>query len=184
MSGKVLIVVGDACETLDTFVPYFRVQEAGLTPVVTGPEARPYQTVLHERTEGWDITREWQGYSIRAELPFAGVRATDFEGAYYSGGRAPEYLRYDPELIRLTREFFDADKPIATICHGVEIPAYAGCLEGRRVTTVAKCRAELEAAGALYEDAPCVVDRNLVSGRTYHDLGRFLGPWVDLLTRQ
>jgi len=182
VSGKVLIVVGDASETLDTFVPFYRVQEAGLTPVVTGPEARLYQTVLHEQPPGWDITREWQGYSIRAEVPFEAVHATDFEGVYYSGGRAPEYLRYDPELVRLTREFFAVDKPIATICHGIEIPAHAGCLEGRRITTVAKCRAELEVAGAIYEDAPCVVDGNLVSGRTYHDLGQFLGPWIDLLT--
>jgi protease I len=181
VNGRVLIVVGDASETLDTFVPYYRLQEAGFDPVIAGPEARLYHTVLHEQPPGWDITREFEGYSIRADLAFSDIEEPEFSGVYYSGGRAPEYLRYDEHLVQLTRAFFDTAKPIATICHGVEIPAYAGCLRGRRVTTVAKCRAEVEAAGATYEDSPCVVDGNLVSGRTYHDLGKFLGRWIEQL---
>ena len=178
MAQRVLIIVGDATETLDTFYPYYRLQEAGFEPVVAGPEARSYRTVLHERPEGWDITREWEGYSIRAEVAFRDVRAAEFAGVFFSGGRAPEYLRYDEDLLRLTREFFAAEAPIATVCHGVEIPARAGCLEGRRLTTVAKCRHDLESAGAIYVDAPCVEDGNLVSGRTYHDHGHYVGPWI------
>jgi protease I len=60
----------------------------------------------------------------------------------------------------------------------MEIPAYAGCLQGRRIATVAKCRRDVESAGGICVEEPCVVDGNLVSGRTYHDNGRYLGPWI------
>ena len=177
----VLVVVGDASETLDTLYPYYRLQEAGFEPVVAGPEKRVFQMVMHEVRPGWTITREWEGYQIKADVAFADVDPDDYLGIFFSGGRAPEYIRYDEDLVRITRQFFAADKPVAMVCHGVEIPAYAGCLRGRRAATVAKCRHDVESAGGIYEDAPCVVDGNLVSGRTYHDNGRYLGPWIRLL---
>ena len=178
---RVLVVIGDASETLDTLYPYYRLQEAGLEPVVIGPEKRRFQMVMHEVRPGWTITKEWEGYQIDADLAFAEVRPDDYMGIFFSGGRAPEYIRYDEHLVRITRHFFETDKPIASVCHGVEIPAYADCLEGRKVTTVAKCRHDVESAGGIYIDSPCVVDGNLVSGRTYHDNGRYLGPWIEQL---
>ena len=84
-------------------------------------------------------------------------------------------------MIRITRHFFDQRKPIGCVCHGVEIPARADRVRGRRMATVAKCRFDLEICGGIYVDAPCVVDENLVSGRTFHDHGAFVGPWVRLL---
>jgi protease I len=179
--AKALIVIGDAAETLDTLYPYYRLIEAGIAPVVIAPEPRRYQMVMHEVKPGWTITREWEGYTIAADLAFAQVQEEDYLGILFSGGRAPEYIRYDQDLVRITRHFFAAGKPIASVCHGVEIPAYAGCVRGRRMATVAKCRFDLEACGGIYEDAACVVDGNLVSGRTYHDNGRYLGPWIRLL---
>lgn len=176
--GKVLLVVGDASETLDTLYPFYRLQEAGLEPVVAGPERRVFQMVMHEVRPGWTITKEWEGYRIAADVAFAEVVPEDYLGIFFSGGRAPEYLRYDEDLVRITRHFFASGKPVASVCHGVEIPAYAGCLRGRRVATVAKCRHDVESAGGIWIDEPCVVDGNLVSGRTYHDNGRYLGPWI------
>ena len=178
---KVLIIVGDAVETVDTLYPYFRLQEEGITPVVAAPEKKRYQMVMHERAPGWTITREWEGYTIEADIAFADVKPEQYLGIFLSGGRAPEYLRYDEHLVRITRHFFEANKPIGCVWHGVEIPAYAGCLKGRRMATVAKCRFDLEVCGGIYVDEPCVVDRNLVSGRTFHDHGQFIGPWVKLL---
>ena len=70
MSKQVLIIVGDATETLDTMYPYYRLQEAGFTPVVAGPEKRLYQMVLHEIKPGWTITKEWEGYTIKADIAF------------------------------------------------------------------------------------------------------------------
>ena len=178
---KVLIVVGDATETVDTLYPYYRLQEAGFAPVVIAPERRTYQMVLHEVRPGWTITKEWEGYQIDADLAFADVRPDDYPGIFFSGGRAPEYIRYDEDLVRITRHFFSKNKPVASVCHGVEIPAYADCVRGRKMATVPKCRFDLEVAGGIFVDAPCVIDGNLVSGRTFRDNGHFVGPWIRLL---
>ena len=180
--NKVLITVGDAVETVDTLYPFLRLQEDGFEPVVAGPEARRYQMVLHEVPQrGWDITREYEGYTIEAKIAFKDVRPEEYVGIFFSGGRAPEYIRYDEDLVRLTRYFFEQDKPVGCVCHGVEIPAYADCVRGRRMATVPKCRFDLEACGGTFVDAPCVIDGNLISGRTWHDHGRYMKPWVDLL---
>ena len=178
---KVLVIVGDATETVDTLYPYYRLQEEGFRPVVAGPEKRSYQMVMHEVKPGWTLTKEWEGYTIEADVAFRDVHPEEYLGIFFSGGRAPEYLRYDEDLQRITRHFFEAGKPLASICHGIEIPAYAGCLKGRRVTTVAKCRFDVEVCGGIFVDDACVVDGNLVSGRTYHDHGHFIGPWIRLL---
>ena len=180
-SAKVLIVVGDAAETLDTLYPYYRLQEAGFEPVVIAPEAGVYQMVMHEVKPGWTITKEWEGYTIKADLSFRDVAADEYLGIFFSGGRAPEYIRYDDDLVRITQHFFAANKPICSVCHGVEIPAYADCVRGRRMATVPKCRFDLEVCGGTFVDEPCVVDGNLVSGRTYRDHGHYVGRWIELL---
>lgn len=178
---KVLIIIGDATETLDTMYPYYRLQEAGFTPVVAAPEKRRYQMVLHEVKPGWTITKEWEGYTLEADIAFADIDPTEYAGIMFSGGRAPEYIRDHPDLIRITRHFFEANKPIASVCHGVEIPARAGCVKGRRMATVAKCQFDLEVCGGIYVNEPCVIDGNLVSGRTFHDNGHYVGPWIKML---
>jgi protease I len=137
--------------------------------------------VMHEVKPGWTITKEWEGYTIDVDVPFAEVKEQEYLGIMFSGGRAPEYIRYDADLVRMTKYFFAANKPVASVCHGVEIPAYADCVRGRRMATVAKCKFDLEVCGGIYVDAPCVVDGNLVSGRTYRDNGHYLGPWIRML---
>jgi protease I len=181
MSHQVLIIVGDATETVDTLYPYYRLQEAGFTPVVAAPDQRRYQMVLHEVKPGWTITKEWEGYTIEADVAFRDVKPEEYVGIFFSGGRAPEYIRDDPDLIRITRWFFEHNKPIASVCHGVEIPARAGCVTGRRMATVAKCQFDLEVCGGIYVNEACVVDGNLVSGRTFHDHGKYMGSWMRLL---
>lgn len=178
---QVLIVVGDAAETLDTLYPYYRLQEEGLVPVVAAPERRKYNMVMHEVSPGWTITREWEGYTICADVAFDEIDPNDYLGIFFSGGRAPEYIRYDENLVRITKHFFAENKPVCSVCHGVEIPAYAGCVDGRKMATVPKCRYDLEVCGGIFVDAPCVVDGNLVSGRTYHDHGHYIGEWIKLL---
>jgi protease I len=182
MKNKVLIIIGDASETLDTFYPYYRLQEEGFEPVIAAPEKRRYQLVLHEVKPGWTITKEWEGYTMEADIAFEDVDPDDYLGIFFSGGRAPEYIRDDPDLINITRDFFAKNKPIASVCHGVEIPARADCVRGRRMATVPKCQFDLEVCGGIFVNEPCVVDGNLVSGRTYHDNGKYLRPWIAMLT--
>ena len=136
--NKVLIIVGDATETVDTLYPYYRLQEDGFEPVVAGPETRRYHMVLHEIPPDWDgqVTREFEGYTINADVAFKDVNPDEYLGIFFSGGRAPEYIRYDPDLVRITKHFFEMNKPIACVCHGVEIPAYAGCVKGRKMAVI------------------------------------------------
>ena len=71
-----------------------------------------------------------------------------------------------------------------SVCHGVEIPAYADCVRGRRMATVPKCKFDLEVCGGTFVDEPCVIDGNLISGRTFHDNGHYVGPWIQLLLEE
>ena len=100
---KVLIVIGDATETVDTLYPYYRIIEAGFQPVVAAPEKRKYQMVMHENKAGWTITKEWEGYTIDADIAFKDIKPEDYASIFFSGGRAPEYIREDEDLLRLTR---------------------------------------------------------------------------------
>jgi len=182
---KILMPIGDATEVLDTLYPYFRLPEDGFEVVVAGPEARLYHGVMHEippETEvPWDITREQPAYHIQATVAFRDVQPQEYTGLFLSGGRAPEYLRYDEDLLRLTRHFFESGKPVAIVCHGVEIAAAAGCLDGRTATTVAKCALDITQVGGRYIDQRVVTDGNLVSARTWHDNTWLLKEFVSLL---
>jgi protease I len=170
---KVLMPVGDATEAVDTLYPFFRLQEEGFQVVVAGPEARRYHMVTHEIPPAeaipWDITREGPGYHIQADIAFRDVKPEEYAGLFLSGGRAPEYLRYNKDLMRITRHFFETNKPVAVVCHGVEIVAAAGVLKGRRMTTVGKCALDVTQVGGEYVEQPCVVDGNLISCGTWHD---------------
>lgn len=177
--------VGDATEALDTFYAYYRLPEDGFEVVVAGPEARLYHTVLHEIPPDsgipWDITRERPGYHLRAEVAFRDLSAEDYEGLFVSGGRAPEYIRYDRDLCRVVKEIVQAGKPVACLCHGIEILSAAGCIEGRRVTSVPKCALDAEQGGATYVDEDVVVDGLLVTGRGYQQNTAVLKEFVRML---
>jgi protease I len=181
--AKVLLVIGDAAEVLDTFYPLFRIREDGHEVVVAGPAKRTYALVLHERPEGWDITRETPGYHLAADIAFKDIRPDDYQGLFISGGRAPEYLRYDPDLMRVVRSFFYRDLPVASVCHGIEVIAAAGVIRGRTVTTVAKCQFDAEGGGATYVDREVVVSGNLVTARTWHDNAPFLREFMKMLNQ-
>ncbi len=182
---KVLLPIGDASEVLDTMYAFFRLPEDGFEVVVAGPAARTYHMVMHEIPPAaepvWDITRELPGYHLRATVALRDVNESDYAGLFLSGGRAPEYLRYDQDLLRITRHFFETGKPVAALCHGIEILTAADCIQGRTVTTVAKCALDAAQGGAQYVNEPCVVDGNLVTARTWHDNTPLLAEFVRML---
>ena len=117
---RVLLVIGDGAEVMDTLFPFYRLGE-DFQVVVAGPEKRTYHLVIHELADGWDITRERQGYLLDSDVAFREIETDDYVALVLPGGRAPEYLRYDTDLIRIVRDFFAQNKPVASICHGVEI---------------------------------------------------------------
>jgi protease I len=156
---RVLMPIGDGTEVLDTLYAYFRLPEDDFEAVLAGPEARIYHGVLHEippeEPIPWDITRELPAYHLQATIAFRDVDQTKYAGLFLSGGRAPEYLRYNPDLLRIVRHFFDVGKPVGIICHGVEIAAAAGVLRGRTLTSVAKCALDITQVGGKRGSTLC-----------------------------
>ena len=166
---KVLLVIGDATEMFDTLYPLYRVREDGHQVLVAAPEKRLYHMVQHEKPDDWDITRETAGYHLASDIAFRDIKPEEYHGILLSGGRAPEYIRYDLDLIRAVRYFCQQGLPVGSVCHGIEILATADVIRGKKITTVKKCRFDAEVVGATYLDQEVVVDGNLICARTWHD---------------
>ena len=179
--GKILLVIGDATEVIDTLYPWMRLQEDEYQVVLAAPEVRTYSMVQHQRPEGWDITRETPGYLIDADLAFADIRPDEYAGLLVSGGRAPEYLRYDPHLIDAVQWMAKEARPIGSVCHGIEVLATAGVITGKRITTVPKCQFDAEVCGATYVGGPAVVDGQLVTARGSRDGWQWMREFIKLL---
>lgn len=179
---KILMPIGDAAEVMDTLYAYYRIKEAGYQAVVAAPEVRAYALVLHEIPPGWDITRETAGYHLAAEVAFRDVKPEEYAGLFLTGGRAPEYIRYDQDLLRAVRYFFEAGKPVCSVCHGAELPAAADVIRGRRMATVPKCKLDVELSGGAFVNAGVVRDGNLVSGRTWHDQHLYMPVFLEMLS--
>ncbi len=177
---KVLLVIGDGSEVLDTMVPYYRLGEE-YEVVVAAPEKRTYHLVQHEMEPEWDITAERPGYHLDSQLAFRDVAPDEYVALVLPGGRAPEYLRYDPDLMRIVKDFFAGKKPVASVCHGIEILAAADVIRGLEVTTVPKCRFDAEICGGKFLDQPVVVSGNLVSARGKKDISAWMRAFVRIV---
>ena len=173
----VILVIGDGAEVLDTMYPFYRLGEE-YRMVVAGPEKDRYHLVIHELCPGWDITQERPGYHLQADIAFRDVDPKDYVAMVLPGGRAPEYLRYDPDLLRVVREFSALEKPVASICHGIEILGAADVIRGREVTTIPKCRFDAEACGAVYVENPVVRSGSLICAQGKKDMSQWMQDFV------
>jgi len=138
--------------------------------------------VLHEVKPGWTITKEWEGYTIQADIAFADIkpRNTSASSSAAAAPRVPSAKNQD--LLAVTRYFFEHNLPIASVCHGVEIPARAGCVKGRRHGHRRQVPIRPRSLRRHSTSTnPASSDGNLVSGRTFHDNGIYLAPWIQLL---
>lgn len=180
---KVLLVIGDGAEVIDTMIPLYRLGE-DYEVVKAAPDVRAYHLVQHHHREDWDITVETPGYELESDIAFRDVNPDDYVALVLPGGRAPEFLRYDEDLKSITRDFFEKEKPVASICHGIEILAAAGVLEGRRVTTIPRCRYDAEFSGAEYIAEPLVVDGNLYCCRYKRECSGWMKAFVAELRRR
>ncbi len=177
---KVLIVVGDGAEVLDTMGPYYRLGE-DYQVVIAAPEKDSYNLVIHELDVGWDITQERRGYRIESDIAFRDVNPDDYVALVLPGGRAPEYIRYDKDLIRITQSFFEKKKPVASICHGIEILATADVIDGKKVTTIPKCRFDATCVGGVYVTDPVIQDYNLFCARGKKDISPWMKQFVAMI---
>lgn len=181
MAAKILIVTGDAAESLEVLYPYQRLREEGYEVHIAAPERKTLQFVVHDFVEGFDTYTEKPGYTWPADLAFAEVDPAGYAAVVIPGGRAPEYLRNNPELQRIVRHFFEADKPVAQICHGPLISAATASLTGRRTAAYPALQPDVVAAGGLYEDAEAVVDGVLVSARAWPDHPAWMRAFIEVL---
>lgn len=168
---RILMFVGDTYEDLELWYPKLRLLEAGAAVVVAGPEKGVTYAGKH-------------GYPCQSDVALAGLSAADFTGLVVPGGFMPDRLRRDPQVLQLTRDFADAGKLVAAICHGGWIPISARVYRGVRVTGSLGIKDDLINAGALWEDAPVVVDRHFVSSRKPDDLPAFCRGLLQVLERQ
>jgi protease I len=180
---RVLLVIGDGAEVIDTMVPYYRLSE-DFQVVVAAPEKRAYHLVQHEHDPNWDITVEMPGYTFESEIAFRDVDPDEYIGLVLPGGRAPEFLRYDKDLIRIVKDFFAKQKPVASICHGVEILAAADVIRGVEVTTIPRCKFDVEVVGANYVEQPLVISGNLFCCRFKRECSAWMKAFVGELHRR
>jgi protease I len=180
---KVLLVIGDGAEVIDTMVPLYRLAE-DFEVVKAGPAKRVYHLVQHHHNAGWDITIETPGYDLESDIAFSDVDPREFIGLVLPGGRAPEFLRYDAKLLEITQHFFEHKKPVASICHGIEILAAADVIRGRRVTTIPRCRLDAEFSGATYVPEALVVDGNLYCCRFKKECAPWMKAFVAALKQR
>jgi protease I len=179
---RVLLVAGDATESLDTWYPYHRLREEGIEVHIGAPAKKVLNSVIHDFEPGWDTYVEKPGYRIPADVAFAAVRPEAYDGLILSGGRAPEYLRNDPSLQKIVRHFLEQKKPIAALCHGSLILAAVDAVRGREIATFEALQPDIERAGGRYSNIAVAVDGNIVTSRTWMDLPFFMREFLKALT--
>jgi deglycase len=178
---KVLILTGDAGESLEVLYPYQRLREEGYEVDIAAPAEKRLQFVVHDFVDGFDTYTEKPGYTWPADLAFADVDPSEYAALVIPGGRAPEYIRNDEDFQRIARHFFDEELPVAQLCHAPQALAAAGLLDGRRTAAYPALAPDVEAAGAEFVDAEAVVDGHMVSARAWPDHSARMREFVSLL---
>ena len=166
---KVLILTGDAAESLEVMYPYQRLLEEGYEVDIAAPSKKKLQFVVHDFVDGYDTYTEKPGYTWDADLAFSDINPSDYAALVIPGGRAPEYIRNDPDFARIVQHFFSDEKPVAQLCHAPLALASAGVLKGRRTAAYPALQPDVEAVGAEFVDGGGVVDGAMVSARAWPD---------------
>lgn len=165
---KILMITGDFTEDYETMVPFQTLLAMGYDVDAVCPGKKAGDTVatcIHD-FEGDQTYTEKRGHNFTLNASFADVNPADYDGLVIPGGRAPEYLRLDKDVLAAVKHFMDAAKPVAAICHGAQILTAARVIDGRTVSAYPACRPEVELAGATYAEIAidaAVTDGNLVT---------------------
>ena len=149
---KVLMIAGDFTEDYEVMVPYQALLMAGVAVDVVCTEKEKgdnIKTAIHD-FEGDQTYTEKPGHKFTLNASFAYLRLEEYDGLFLTGGRAPEYLRLDGRVLDITRYFMELQKPVAAICHGVQILTAAGVVKGKTLTAYPAVKPEVEMAGGIY----------------------------------
>ncbi|MEI7027848.1 type 1 glutamine amidotransferase domain-containing protein [Paenibacillus sp. y28] len=168
---KILAFVEEEFEDLEMWYPVLRLREAGAVVDVAGPVAGHVYIGKY-------------GVPLKAEVALDHVSSADYDGLYVPGGWAPDKLRRYASVLRLTREFHEAEKPIAHICHAGWVLASAKICQGYTMTSTPGIKDDLENAGAIWVDEEAVVDRHIVSGRRPPDLPAMMREFIRVLAER
>lgn len=166
---KVLFFAGPLYEDLELWYPKIRLEEEGAVTVVAGIGDKTYQGK--------------RGYPVTVDTQVQEINAADFDALVIPGGFAPDQLRRFDKVLSITREIYQAGKPVAFICHAGWVPISAKIVRGKRATSVRAIKDDMENAGVVWEDQAVVVDGNLISSRTPADLPKFCRALIDALER-
>lgn len=183
---KILFLVGDYVEDYEAMVPFQALQMVGHEVHAVCPGKTRGQTVrtaVHD-FEGDQTYSEKPGHNFALNATFDDVRAEDYDALVVPGGRAPEYIRLNARVLEIVRHFFDAKKPVATICHGAQVLAAAGVLEGRSCSAYPACAPEVTRAHGRFVDIGVTeahVDGNLVSGPAWPAHPQVLARFLEVL---
>ncbi len=187
MAAKtILMIVGDFTEDYETMVPFQALQMVGHTvhAVCPGKESGDkVRTAIHD-FEGDQTYTEKPGHLFSLNATFADIRPEDYDALVIPGGRAPEYLRLNAQVLRMVRHFFDENKPVAAICHGPQILAAAGVLTNRVCAAYPAVGPDVTLAGGKFADIPVtesIVEGNLVTAPAWPAHPAWLRDFLKLL---
>lgn len=192
MSGgkKILMLCGEFTEEYEIYVFQQGMEAVGHTVHVICPDKKAgemIQTSLHD-FEGHQTYIERFGHLAEINKTFSEVNPEEYDAVYCAGGRGPEYIRTDKRIQAIVRHFHEAQKPIFTICHGVQIlVAVDGVVRGKKVAALGACEPEVILAGGTYIDvAPheAYVDGTMVSAKGWTGLAAFMRECMKVLGTQ
>jgi protease I len=161
---RILMIVGDYAEDYETMVPFQTLLAVGHQVDAVCPDKAAGDsiiTAIHD-FEGDQTYSEKPGHRFGLNATFADIKGEDYDALVIPGGRAPEYLRLNPAVIALVQHFSSTNKPIAAVCHGAQILAAAGVINGKGVSAYPACAPEVTLAGGTYQDIP--VDQAYTDG--------------------
>ena len=161
---KILFLTGDFAEDYEMMVPFQALQMVGHTVHAVCPGKKSgdkVKTAIHD-FEGDQTYTEKPGHLFALNASFDEVEVGDYDALMITGGRAPEYLRLNPRVIEIVRQFAAAGKPIAAICHGAQVLVAADVIRGKRIAAYPACAPEVRLAGGDYADI--AVDQAVTDG--------------------
>lgn len=162
------MLTGDFVEDYEVMVPFQALQAVGCTVHAICPDKRSGETVataVHDFV-GYQTYAELRGHNFTLNASFNETDPASYDGLYICGGRAPEYIRLNARVLEITRHFFETNKPVAAICHGIQILTAADVVRGRTLTAYPAVGPDITRAGGTWQDIPvteAITDGNLTT---------------------